>query len=73
MFTIYTKQSSKKKIVQEKKVIIWVSYETIWNEGKRTVTLKRARGPAKDKKDLHSADYHKSKQTRNKKTSNQNG
>lgn len=50
-----------------------LSYETIWNEGKRTVTLKRARGPAKEKKDLHSADYHKSKQTRNKKAFNQNG
>lgn len=50
-----------------------LSYETIWNEGKRTVTLKRARGPAEDKKDLHADEYHTSKQTRNKKATKQHG
>jgi len=54
-------------------IFFCLSYETIWNDGKRSVTLKRARGRVEDKKDLHEDDYHRTEQARNKRATKQHG
>lgn len=69
---MFVKTSPRNNIIN-RAIFFCLSYETIWNEGKRTVTLKRARGPAEDKKDLPADEYHTSKQTRNKNATKQHG